>query len=642
MEATYDSSSKPWDKVGGPRAGTIAALGFGEGFGEGAGPEPGFKLFIGTKVGLYRSVDFDGATVHGWERLAAAPIGVMSMAVSPDFARDHTLIVGTDTGIYLSKDAGETWQVAQIPFSRSMVLTLCFSPNDLDDGVLVAGTLEDGIWYSHTRGESWYARSFGLLDATVFSLAFSPHFAQDETIYAGTDSAIYYSYNNARAWKQLDFPESAAPVLSLAVSLDFESDHTLYAGTESQGLYRSANRGESWEKMPLPAGSVNALLVSRQNGLLAATEAGIFQSGDRGETWRCLVGLPDTISLALKAESPLQRDEVVVAGLVDQGAWMATNLDDWHALSIPPIRSILGLVLSPAFERDRLAYMYGLQEGIWRTEDGGMTWQDLNAALPSLDIHALVLSPGFCADHTVVAGSPEGVFISTDAGAHWQISAQDPAGVVCFSPNGRLLAASFVEQGVRVSGDLGQSWTNVPGPWDAGGKAVALAVTNRQHFYVALLEGVDETLNIWRGTPDHYEKVLSQPTRGNAVVSFWIPTDSAKSADSAESDADSSWYVSLGNRVWKFGASIAESTIGADMEDILSLTGCKHETGHILFACTGRHLYTSQDAMAWHMQHDFGTETAIAFALSPAYPSDRTAYALLLGGTLCQGVVGSL
>src|SRR6266508_5624215 len=74
-----------WHKVGGPEAGTVAALA--------AGGKPatsnGHTLFIGTKVGLYRSSGFDGGAAPGWERLTAAPLGVMSLAVSPSFASDH-------------------------------------------------------------------------------------------------------------------------------------------------------------------------------------------------------------------------------------------------------------------------------------------------------------------------------------------------------------------------------------------------------------------------------------------------------------------------------------------------------------------------------------------------------------------------
>jgi hypothetical protein len=56
----------------------------------------------------------------------------------------------------------------------------------------------------------------------------------------------------------------------------------------------------------------------------------------------------------------------------------------------------------------------------------------------------------------------------------------------------------------------------------------------------------------------------------------------------------------------------------------------------LLLACTGQHVYTSQDARSWISAHDFGSERAIAFSLAPSYLADRGAYALLLGGAFCK------
>lgn len=611
------------EKVGAVTAGAIAALAIGKNDG-------GYSVFLGTKVGLFRASGVDNATPTGWERLTHAPIGVMALAVSPSFATDHTIIAGAEAGIYISHDGGETWHAAQQPSSSSMVLTVCFSPNYAEDGIIMAGTLEDGVCYSHTRGDHWVARNFGLLDATVFTLAASPNFAQDETVYAGTDSAIYYSYNNARAWKHLSFPESATPILSLALTPDFQSDQTLYVGSEKQGFFRSVDRGEHWENLNIPASSVNSLHISQAGHLLAATDAGIFQSIDQGQTWACLAALPDVISM-------VGEDELVIAGLADQGAWMTTNLIDWGPLSIPPIRSIVGFALAPDFENDPIAYMYGLQEGVWKTDDGGITWKSINDNLPTLDINALVMSPGFRQNHTIVAGSPEGVWVSHDAGEHWQRTSDKAASLVAFSPNGTLLSAAFPQEGLRVSDDLGQTWRNVPGPWDSGGKVMALAISDQEHFRVALLEGVNDVLNIWQGKPGQFECVLQQPAGPNPLVSFWAPAG-----------AKDAWYAGLGDKVWRFDAHTAamgvETSIGADStqpEDIRALMGLPSSEGQTLYACTSRRLYASSDAKTWRVVHDFEDDVVLSATLSPNHASGQVVYALLLGGTFWRGVIPS-
>ena len=44
-----------------------------------------------------------------------------------------------------------------------------------------------------------------------------------------------------------------SPILTLALSPAFATDNTLYAGTEQAGLYRSTDRGASWQPLALPA-----------------------------------------------------------------------------------------------------------------------------------------------------------------------------------------------------------------------------------------------------------------------------------------------------------------------------------------------------------------------------------------------------
>ncbi len=622
MRTKNTSAFEPWSRVGGPLAGTISALVLGE--------DSGYTLFIGTKVGLYRSVGFDKLILTGWERLPKAPIGILSLAVSPTYKTDHLVIAGTDRGIFYSTDNGDNWSAAEIPMERSLILAISFSPGYEADGIVVAGTLEDGILYSDTRGESWHLKSFGLLDAAVFSLGLSPQFPQDETIFAGTETAIYYSYNQARAWKQLPFPENVAPVLSLFISPDFAADKVIFAGTEAQGLFRSTDQGENWERLSFPAASVSALALSKEKILLAATEMGIYQSRNRGKTWQHLCEISNAISLAAI-------NDIVLAGFVDQGLRLATDLRDWQPIEVPSIRSMVGFVLSSQFEKDLTAFMYGPQEGIWRSADGGITWNPINDALPSLDILTLIGSPELSESKTILAAFLEGLYISRDAGDHWQLRTAQPAGMLSFSPNGKKLIASFLEAGLRISEDLGQTWRDIPGPWEKGGKVVGLAISDLGDFHAALIEGTEESLGIWQGKPGRIEKVMDVPGMGHQVVSFWSPV---------EAEVNRPWFASAGNKVWKFssrmGSLFTESVVFQDIsrqESIFSLAGVQTSQGITLFACTGQHIYKSLDEETWTLVHEAGDEPIIQLILAPSYPSNKKAFLLLLGGSFCQGVL---
>lgn len=608
-------------RLGGPRAGTVAALALAR-----ANDET--TVFLGTPVGLFRSVGFEGDAVEGWERLPGAPIGVVCLAVSPTYATDQTVVAGAKSGLFVSRDGGDTWEPAPISMAGAMAITLAFSANYPRDGVLLAGTLEDGVFYSDNRGASWQRKSFGLLDGTVYAVAFSPNFGHDETLFAGTDSTVYYSYNGARAWKALPFPEDAAPALSLALSPTFADDGTVYVGTEQQGLYRSTDRGQSWEKLNLPSACVNGLLAGAggPEALLAATENGLFLSSDRGNTWSQVLDQPNVLCLAAQGG-------VTVAGLADQGAWMGVDHQAWRPVPDLAARPLVGLVLSPQFERDQIAFMFGPQESPWRTTDGGATWTALEADELSQSIVDLALSPNFAADRTLAAASAVGVLLSTDAGDHWSVGTERPATRVAFAPGGGLLAAAFEPGGLGASDDLGKTWRRVPGPGSGGGRLLSLAVDSAQQYHLAWLEGVGETISIWQGKPEQFEKVLSVPAGKNPIVAFYLP---------AEPAPDRPWYAAVGNQVWKFSARRGRAPTAATVfepdeggDSLLALTGA----GGVLLAATGRQVFESPGGSDWTLAYDFGHNRALALALSPSFAKDKRVYVLLLGGAFGQVVL---
>ncbi len=621
--------------IGSPPGGSVSAVA--------AGAE---TAFIGTGVGLFRA-RFENPSRSPavpaqlrrapsqppggepeWERLPQAPLGILALAVSPGFREDRTILAGTNAGIFLSRDAGETWLSAHLPLSSSTILCLCFSPNYTQDGLIFAGTLEDGVFASDDRGVSWSNKSFGLLDPAVFSLAASPGFARDETLFAGTDGALYYSYNGGRAWRALPFPAQALPVVSLAVSPDFPSDQTLYAGSEGDGLYRSPDRGQTWQKLGLPAVNINALLAARGGSLLAATEAGLFASPDRGETWELAVALPNALSLA-------GTEGFALAGWVEAGAWLAVGGRSWQPVVHLAARSFTLLQLSPGFTADGLAWMAGSQEGLWRSQDGGQTWDPLAEALPSLEITGLAVSPAPPAGRILAIASQAGLFLSRDQGDSWQPLAEEPATQACFSPDGKLLAAGFPDRAIRFSDDLGQTWQEASGPWVGGSRLLALAIDNDRHCKLATLEEPSQTVGFWQGFPGKIEQLASVPAgSANPVVSLWAPPGAA---------ADRPWYAGLGNTVWKLGsrgeAPLAEWTVfpPAESEPILALAGIQDAQGITLFACAGRRIYrSSRDGRAWTAIHDFGRERAVSIALPPGEPRPRALYALLLGGGFCR------
>ncbi|HEX2913739.1 MAG TPA: hypothetical protein VH186_23240, partial [Chloroflexia bacterium] len=89
------------------------------------------------------------------------------------------------------------------------------------------------------------------------------------------------------------------------------------------------------------------------------------------------------------------------------------------------IRSIL---VNPA--NTSIIYIGAVAGGVWKSSDGGQSWQILNDFLPNMAVSSLVMDPSDTTGNTIYAGTGEGyynsdgirgngIFKTTDGGANW-------------------------------------------------------------------------------------------------------------------------------------------------------------------------------------------------------------------------------
>ena len=248
--------------------------------------------------GVFRSTD-RGASWAAANRGYPAGADGAALALSPQYPNDGTLLTaGFGTGVYRSTDRGTTWQTSGLQevygFAR-----LAISPAArLGDAVVMAGTYGLGLYRSSDGGHTWASLSAAIPISTANSIVFSSDFLNDRTVFVGTEGrGVFRSQDGGQSWAQMGAGVVGFWVWAVDLPPDYAATGKVFAGTD-RGLFRSTDRGATWQKLPLPsAHGVNGIAFSpdyvRDRTIWvsaftvnAETPAGAYVSEDDGTTWR--------------------------------------------------------------------------------------------------------------------------------------------------------------------------------------------------------------------------------------------------------------------------------------------------------------------------------------------------------------------
>ena len=95
---------------------------------------------------------------HLWHSaFASLDMPSLPSATAVAVASDSTLLVGVPGGLLTSTDGGESWMTSVLPTPSPFITTISVSPDYPQDGVALAGSMEDGIFVSEDRGKTWNA-----------------------------------------------------------------------------------------------------------------------------------------------------------------------------------------------------------------------------------------------------------------------------------------------------------------------------------------------------------------------------------------------------------------------------------------------------------------------------------------------------
>jgi len=552
-------------------------------------------LYAGTWNGIYRSKD-GGNT---WEATSAELTGRYVLTLLQD-SQDGTLYAGTSNGVFCSRDGGDIWESASVGLEGIYVLTLL---QDSQDGTLYAGTSGHGVYRSQDGGDTWESTSAGLAEyANVLTLLQD---SRDGTLYAGTSSGVFRFRDGDDTWEAASTGLTGIDVRAL---LQDSRDGTLYAGTWN-GIYRSKDGGNTWEAAStgLTGVDVHTLLQDSQDGTLyAGTGRGIYRSKHGGDTWEAAVsaGLTGVDVQTLLQDS---RDGTLYAGTEigiyrskDGGdTWQTassglatpvTTVEDypwglvgtWEVAG--DIAELEGVDVSTLLQDNRDGTLYaGTWYSIYRSRDGGDTWESASAGLT--DTHVLSLLRD-SRDGVLYAGTSNGIYRSRDGGDTWEaastgLRARDVQALLQDSWDGTLYAGT--ESGVFRFWNGGDTW-----------EAARAGLTETLIVDVNILLQDSQSSTLYAGTSSGVFRLRDEDDTWEAVSAGLA--EYANVLTLLQDSRDGVLYAGTSSGVFRFrdGDGTWESA-SAGLTDTHVLSLLQDSRDGVLYAGTRNGIYRSRD-----------------------------------------------
>lgn len=528
------------------------------------------ELWAASPAGLFRAQGENWRPVI--ENFPFAQVGAVLSMGKP------VLAAGISGGLVMSRQGCEQWQHCLLEQVTKPVTCFAASPNFEVDQVLLAGTDGEGIIRSVNAGQSWKLVNFGLRNFNIYCLSSSNTWGQREPIFAGTDDGVYYSPNGGRAWRFSGLDGLA--VLCLALHPEFNTNPILMAGTDENGLWRSPDGGQTWQPVDLPVHqkmSINAMYVNHEVWMLASSEAGILISDDDGLTWSTTEpNLPPI--LCLTGSSDCQYAGTYQSGIYrsnDHGnSWQQIN--HWVAQRFTQL-------LPWNYDNRSNWLAHSVQGSIWFSNETASIWKPLTNQATTQAWFGMTTCQG-----SILLAGEAGIYRKRHPEAPEEncLSLDQPV-VAIASSQYRIFAATWSGES-WFSPDCGNNWRKVPAP-EFGLPILALSFTPESEVGMLVAAVLDEKLgkiNFWRLFCDElgmgqngWELWLSERSIYQSVVMH---------LDGRE--AEKSW-IGIGNSIifgregnWK------RLQLGSNMPSVSALVkfsreeSCLIATGEAIFA----------------------------------------------------------
>jgi photosystem II stability/assembly factor-like uncharacterized protein len=332
------------------------------------------------QIGVVRSRDGG----RRWEQYGKSQITCGSFAVDPV---DSSVLFCTDNEwLKQSRDGGLTWtSPARARQPKADVTALAIDPSDRTR--MLAGTDDGRLFRTTSAGATWQAAAQAPAKEAIEDLQFVGR--KGDVVFARQRSRIIRSVDGGDHWSAL--PGFVAELFDV-FAVDPHSPSTVFVGSRD-GVKVTTDFGQHWtdRRMGITRAVTSVRFHESPEGpVLHASSGGrIFESRDAGGTWtfnrlwRPDDAMKKPVVTPLESVPPSQTDFALRRSpfIVKTAQGFLYSVDggsEWRSAQLPGGR--LPSSIAVATGQPRIIYAatgFGMStgSGIWRTLDGGTTWQ---------------------------------------------------------------------------------------------------------------------------------------------------------------------------------------------------------------------------------------------------------------------------
>jgi photosystem II stability/assembly factor-like uncharacterized protein len=484
--------------------------------------------------------------IGGWK--LAGPFGGSARSIAIDPENGRTLVAGSrDSLLFRSDDAGASWRL--LPFPRgtpgvfnSVLIDPAESPHYYA-GLDAGDSPDSGVYESKDGGESWQELA-GLRGSRIQSLAISP--INSGTLAAGTSKGVFISMDRGVTWSRISRANDPEMQDITALAFDPVNSSVLYAGTPHLP-WKTLDGGATWHSISsglIDDSDIFSIRVdpNRPQLVFASACSGIYRSETGGEAWVKIQGIPGTHRRThIIAEDP-RRADTIFAGTT---LGLFKSLDGgktWRHLSSEQVNWM-------AFDPGNPGTIYLATEfaGILKSTDAGEAFRPVNEGFANHRLSEITSDGQRLYASSTYEGQYGGVFVSSDGGLQWSLRANEEAlqgrnlHSLTASPAGSDEVFAASDDAILKSTDKGKTWVPVPVPRPAVARTSrpSQATHHLERVRIHALRAVrlDDKLALFAGTDaglfqsfnsgTTWEQVKAAGITGESVLAIYAPSAGA-------------------------------------------------------------------------------------------------------------------